>query len=62
MNMRGRKPDWSLLLNPTPAVLEASGYPTAGVLRRRIAAQERMALAEYHRGLDDGTPGHEHDL
>jgi hypothetical protein len=62
MKMRGRKPGWSLLLNPTPAVLEETGCPTADVLRRKISAQERMAIAEYHRNLDDGTPGHEHDL
>jgi hypothetical protein len=62
MKMRGRKPGWSLLLNPTPAVLEETGCPTADVLRRKIAAQERMAIADHHRNLDDGTPGHEHDL
>ncbi|MDG5780017.1 hypothetical protein, partial [Mycolicibacterium fortuitum] len=59
MIMRGRKPGWSLLLNPTPAVLEESGYPSADVLRRRIAAQERIALQNYHRGPDDPSLGHE---
>ncbi|WP_245008795.1 helicase-related protein [Mycolicibacterium farcinogenes] len=62
MMMRGRKPGWSLLLNPTPAVLEETGCPTADVLRRKIAVRERMAIADHHRDLDDGTPGHEHEL
>lgn len=59
MIMRGRLPGWSLLLNPTPAVLEESGCPTADVLRRRIAAQERIALQNYHRGPDDPSLGHD---
>ncbi|SKQ84874.1 helicase-related protein [Mycobacteroides abscessus] len=59
MIMRGRRPGWSLLLNPTPAVLEESGCPTADVLRRRIAAQERIALQNYHRGPDDPSLGHD---
>lgn len=59
MIMRGRHPGWSLLLNPTPAVLEESGCPTADVLRRRIAAQERIALQNYHRGPDDPSLGHD---
>ncbi|GJJ23763.1 lactate dehydrogenase [Mycolicibacterium mageritense] len=63
MTMRGRKPGWSLLLNPTPAVLEESGYPTADVLRRKLHAQERIALDNYRRDLgDDTTPGHEHEI
>ncbi|KWX20438.1 helicase [Mycolicibacterium wolinskyi] len=62
MKMRGREPGWSLLLNPTPAVLEETGCPSADVLRRKIAVRERMAIAEYHRNLDDGTPGLDHDL
>jgi hypothetical protein len=62
MKMRGRKPGWSLLLNPSPAVLEESGCTSADVLRRMIDARERMAIGDYYRDLDDGTPGHEHDL
>ena len=62
MKMRGRKPGWSLLLNPSPAVLEDSGCTSADVLRRMIEARERMAIGDYYRDLDDGTPGHEHDL
>ncbi|GAB4931664.1 hypothetical protein MAHJHV34_44320 [Mycobacterium avium subsp. hominissuis] len=63
MRMRGREPGWSLLLNPTPAVLEETGCPTADVLRRTIRARERMALDDYYgRELDDGTPGHEPHL
>jgi hypothetical protein len=62
MNARGRKPGWSLLRNPTPALLEELGFPNADVLRRTIEAQERMPLNDYYsRGIDD-TPGHEHDL
>jgi hypothetical protein len=62
MKSRGRKPGWSLLLNPTPAVLDENGCPTADVLRRMIRARERLAITDYYRDLDDGTPGHEHDL
>jgi hypothetical protein len=55
MKMRGRKPGWSLLLNPSPAVLEESGCTSADVLRRMIEARERMAIGDYYRDLDDGT-------
>ena len=57
MEARGRKPGWSLLLNPTPAVLQESGCLTADILRRRIAARERIARAEHQRGTDN--LGHE---
>lgn len=57
MEARGRKPGWSLLLNPTRAVLQESGCPSADILRRRIAARERIALAEHQRGSDN--LGHE---
>jgi hypothetical protein len=63
MKMRGRQPGWSLLLNPTPAVLDETGYPTADVLRRKLHARERIAMDTYRRDItDDSTPGHEHDI
>ena len=61
MTQRGRKPGWSLLLNPTPTVLAELGYPSAESLRRAIRAQERIAR-EHHRGRDLDTPGHEPEL
>ncbi|MGH3556008.1 MAG: helicase-related protein [Mycobacterium sp.] len=57
----GRKPGWSLLLNPTPSVLAELGYPTAESLRRAVRAQERIAHDQYH-GRDLDTPGHEQEL
>ncbi|TXI52500.1 DEAD/DEAH box helicase family protein [Mycolicibacter arupensis] len=62
LTMRGREPGWTLLRNATPAVLEETGCATADVLRRMITARERMAIADYYRDLDDGTPGLDHEL
>jgi hypothetical protein len=59
MAERGRKPGWSLLLNPTPRILEELGYPTAAALRRAIAARERLARQHAHgqsRDLDTPEP------
>lgn len=61
MTQRGRKPGWSLLLNPTPSVLAELGYPTAESLRRAIRAHERIAR-DQHLGRDLDTPGHEPEL
>jgi hypothetical protein len=61
MAERGRKPGWSLLLNPTPSVLAELGYPSAESLRRAVRAQERIAHDQY-RGRDVDTPGHEPEL
>ncbi|VBA62314.1 helicase [Mycobacterium attenuatum] len=54
LQARGRKPGWSLLLNPTPALLEEAGYPNAEALRKAVRAAERLALEQHHRqhGLD----------
>jgi hypothetical protein len=38
----GRKPGWSLLLNPTPRILEELGYPNADALGPAITACERI--------------------
>jgi hypothetical protein len=59
MEARGRKPGWSLLLNPTPEVLEESGFPTADALRRAIKTRERMRLEtrDRHPELGPETPG-----
>ncbi|VBA31978.1 hypothetical protein LAUMK4_05645 [Mycobacterium persicum] len=55
MTARGRKPGWSLLLNPTPALLEELGFPTAEALRKTIRARERIALEHPQRqpGIDN---------
>ena len=47
MAERGRQPGWSLLLNPTPRVIEELGYPNAEALRTDVRAQERAAAAAY---------------
>lgn len=52
---RGRKPGWSLLRNPTPCLLEETGYRTADDLRRAIAAHEQLAMRRAQ-GLDN-NPG-----
>jgi hypothetical protein len=59
MKARGRKPGLSLLLNPTPALLEELGYPNADALRRVVRAREHLNLEQHQRdqGIDD--PGHE---
>jgi hypothetical protein len=57
MTDRGRKPGWSLLLNPTPRLLDELGYPTAETLRRAVRARERIAQQQHHNGLDiDPSP------
>ena len=61
MAERGRQPGWTLLLNPTPAVLDKTGFPTAEALRRSVRARERVALARHH-SLQHDTPGIDHDL
>ncbi|MGV7254596.1 helicase [Mycobacterium kansasii] len=62
MRERGRQPGWSLLLNPTPRVVEELGYPTADALRRAAQIRERVARAQGHaveHEIDLDTPGHE---
>lgn len=52
---RGRQPGWSLLRNPTPCLLEETGFRTADDLRQAIRTQEEIAMRRA-RGLDNG-PG-----
>ena len=59
MKARGRKPGWSLLLNPTPALLEELGYPNAEALRRTLRARERLALEQHQRDQRIDHPCHE---
>ena len=49
LKARGRKPGWSLLLNPTPALLEELGYPSADALRKTVRAAERIAFEKHQR-------------
>jgi hypothetical protein len=49
----------AMLLNPTPALLEELGYPTADALRKTVHAREHIALAQHHYQQDLDTPGHE---
>nr|VTP01799.1 hypothetical protein BIN_B_04199 [Mycobacterium riyadhense] len=60
MQARGREPGWSLLYNPTPALLEELGYPNAEALRRVVHTREQLNLEQHHQreqGIDDN--GHE---
>lgn len=60
LQARGRKPGWSLLLNPTPALLDEVGFPNADALRKTLRARERLTLEQHHhqQGLDHPS----HDL
>lgn len=60
MAARGRKPGWSLLLNPTPALVEELGYPNADALRKTIRARERLAVEQHDH--QQGLDGPEHDF
>lgn len=46
MAERGREPGWSLLHNPTPFVVEQSGYRSARELREAVRESELRAFAE----------------
>lgn len=52
----GRAPGWSLLLNPTPYVVEEHGYNSADEMRRAITARETIRRAQID-PPDDTTPG-----
>ena len=64
MDDRGRKPGWSLLLNPTPAVVEHAGLPDADAMRRVVRERERMVMAEQlrQRDIDGPDPDPDPDL
>lgn len=47
MNERGREPGWTLLLNPTPYLLEESGFLDAESLRDAVRQQERENALAY---------------
>ena len=65
MRAAGREPGWSLHLNPTPFLLEESGFDTAEQYRFAQKMAERARAAEYlasqqepdqeaHRDTDEG--------
>lgn len=62
MAERGRTPGWSLLLNPTPAVLENSGYRDADELRFSIAVKEAAALKKARQRGNDQARGDGNEL
>lgn len=45
----GREPGWSLLLNPTPAVVEEAEAQSADELRQRVLAVQALRAADYAR-------------
>jgi hypothetical protein len=45
----GREPGWSLLLNPTPTLVEQSGATSADELREWVGQQQAQAGADYAR-------------
>lgn len=53
----GREPGWSLLLNPTPAVVEEAEAASADELRQRVLAEQARRAADYARKhADSSTP------
>ncbi|MCA2304872.1 helicase [Mycobacterium intracellulare] len=59
LQARGRKPGWSLMLNPTPALLEELGFPTADALRKTLRARERLTREQHRQQQDLDQPGHD---
>ncbi|SKO15579.1 helicase-related protein [Mycobacteroides abscessus] len=59
---RGREPGWSLLLNPTPAVLEKSGYRDADELRFAIAVKEAAAVKKARQRGSEQARGDVDDI
>ncbi|MGL5443512.1 MAG: helicase-related protein, partial [[Mycobacterium] stephanolepidis] len=59
---RGRDPGWSLLLNPTPAVLETSGYRDADELRFAIAIKEAAAVKKARQRGSEQTRDDGNDI
>lgn len=61
MQRLGREPGWTLLLNPTPAIVRESGFRTAAEMRAAVRAAEEAAAAAYDelhgsgQGLDELT-------
>lgn len=49
LDASGREPGWSLLLNPTPWLVEAAGAQSADELRQRMLAMHAQRAAEYAR-------------
>ena len=45
--MRGRSDGWSLLLNPTPALVEELGFETADEVRQMMWRREVEAIEAY---------------
>ncbi len=44
---QGRKPGWTLLLNPSPAVVREHGFESADEMRKAVRAMEQAAAQEY---------------
>lgn len=57
----GREPGWTLQLNPTPAVLEESGYPDADAYRFAVRLAERHRAKTYREELRDSTRDEDRD-
>ena len=56
MDAAGRTPGWSLLLNPTPAVLQEVGVSDADALRRILHAQHAKHVGDTMRGTSSTRP------
>lgn len=58
MTERGREEGWSLMLNPTPALVEELGFDTADEVRAMMADREYQALQEarYRYDVDSVAP------
>ena len=56
MAARGREPGWSLMLNPTPALVEELDCETADEVRDIMRHREIQASQQIGLALDDDTP------
>ena len=51
----GRQPGWTLMINPTPGLVEMMGAASAEDLRQQVLAQQRALAADYARRTYNGA-------
>ena len=51
----GRQPGWTLMINPTPGLVEMMGAASAEDLRQQVLAQQRALAADHARRTDNGA-------
>ena len=51
----GRQPGWTLMINPTPGLVEMTGAASAEDLRQQVLTQQRALAADYARRTYNGA-------